>query len=352
MQRRESIIAFVRSVVDGGGREAGGSEAGGSEAGGSAAGTQAEPAEPAQQETTRKPNTAGVLLRRYAGDWRSLLPGTAAGVMQLMYPPLGRAVMEHSEFVADPLGRVYRSVPQIWAMLLAPDGAERGRRIRDVHKGIAGRNDDGSRYHALDPETFWWAHATFTWEIFRSIELFHTRQLNAKESEQLYQDTIGWYEMYGVSMRPVPADLRAFREKFDARCDEVLEITPAARMTLDMTEGRSGVKSTAAALIRAVPAIPSVVARAGVGVTHTSGRVGLIGCLPARLKDRFPDDLWWSPADRARFVVVSTGLRHGFRAVPRPVNEFTMRTALRTVGRQTRTDRYVPQRKGRLAVGS
>ena len=27
-------------------------------------------------------------------------------------------------------------------------------------------------YHAMDPETFWRAHATFTWEIFRPVELF------------------------------------------------------------------------------------------------------------------------------------------------------------------------------------
>src|SRR4051812_16302706 len=31
------------------------------------------------------------LLRRYAGDWRSILEGTSIGLLQLMYPPLGAA---------------------------------------------------------------------------------------------------------------------------------------------------------------------------------------------------------------------------------------------------------------------
>ena len=40
----------------------------------------------------RRKKNAFPLLTHYLGDWRSLLPGGAAGVLQLMYPPLGAAV--------------------------------------------------------------------------------------------------------------------------------------------------------------------------------------------------------------------------------------------------------------------
>ena len=66
----------------------------------------------------------GTLLRRYAGDWRSILEGTSIGILQLMYPPLGAAVAAQSGFFEDPYGRIYRSIPQIWATLLAPDADE------------------------------------------------------------------------------------------------------------------------------------------------------------------------------------------------------------------------------------
>lgn len=36
-----------------------------------------------------------------------------------------------------------------------------GRTVRDFHTGIKGTFPDGERYHALDPETYYWAHATF-----------------------------------------------------------------------------------------------------------------------------------------------------------------------------------------------
>lgn len=102
------------------------------------------------------------MLRCYLGDFRTLLTGGSAGVLQLMYPPLGAAVAAQSDFFGDPFGRVYRSVPQIWATVLAPDGAERARRIRDLHRSIQGTDASGRPFHALDPETYWWAHATFT----------------------------------------------------------------------------------------------------------------------------------------------------------------------------------------------
>ena len=51
-------------------------------------------------------------------DARSLFPGGSAGLLQLMYPPLGAAVAAQSDFFDDPFGRVYRSIPQIWACLL------------------------------------------------------------------------------------------------------------------------------------------------------------------------------------------------------------------------------------------
>ena len=116
----------------------------------------------------------GSLLWETAGDPRSLITGTAAGIMQLMLPGLGAGVTDHSNFLDDPFDRIFRSIPLIWGSIFAVDDAEgdqRGRTIRDFHPDISGIDDQGRRYHALDPDIFWWAHATFTWEMFRASEL-------------------------------------------------------------------------------------------------------------------------------------------------------------------------------------
>ena len=53
----------------------------------------------------------GSLLWSIAGDPRSLIPGTAAGIMQLMLPGLGAGVTDHSNFFDDPFDRIFRSIP-------------------------------------------------------------------------------------------------------------------------------------------------------------------------------------------------------------------------------------------------
>jgi uncharacterized protein (DUF2236 family) len=264
-----------------------------------------------------------------ASDWRSLLPGTSAGLLQLMYPDLGRGVMEHSAFFSDPFGRIYRSIPQIWATLLTPDTA-RGRRIRDLHRGISGVDEQGSRYHALDPETFWWAHATFTRLMFQSVELFHTTHLTADQQESLYQETVAWYAGYGVSMRPVPGDYRAFQDRFDQICAEQLRLTPAAARAVALAQAGD---------VR-VPGIPSSLIGPIRPVLGPLGRTLAFGCLPVVVRQRF--DIPWGRSDRLRFRGLCETLRRGFQLVPTAVNHSTLQWTLRSVGARTRAERYIP----------
>jgi uncharacterized protein (DUF2236 family) len=269
------------------------------------------------------------MLADVASDWRSLLPGTSAGLLQLMYPDLARGVMEHSAFFRDPFGRIYRSIPQIWATLLTPD-TSRGRRIRDLHRGISGVDEHGSRYHALDPDTFWWAHATFTRLMFQSVELFHSVDLTADQQESLYQETVDWYAGYRVSMRPVPPDYQAFQHRFGEICAEQLQLTPAAARAVAMA--RAGDVH--------LPGLPSSLIRPVRPVVGPLGRTLAFGCLPAVVRRRF--DIPWERSDRVRFRALCGGLRRGFRLVPSTVNHSTLQWTLRNVGARTRGERYIP----------
>jgi uncharacterized protein (DUF2236 family) len=273
------------------------------------------------------------LLRRYAADVRSLLPGTAAGVMQLMYPQLGAGVEEHSDFFNEPFERITRSVPQIWATILTPDGTERAHHIRDLHRGIGGVDARGRRYHALQPETFWWAHATFTWEIFRSVQFFHPETLTVAEQERLYDESVEWYERYGVSTRPVPPNYVAFQAKFRHICAEALELTPSAARALHIAERGAGT-------LNVVPMAPDRLGRAAGVVLSPPLRLLTYGCLPEVVRDRF--EIPWGNADSAAFAAMSTALAQGGRIVPNRMNHWGLRTALRVVGASTRADRYRP----------
>ena len=272
----------------------------------------------------------GSLLWRYAGDWRSMLPGSATGVLQLMHPGIGAGVSEHSAFFDDPFDRIYRSVPQIWATIFAPDAEERARRLRDVHRSVKGTDDAGRRYHALDPATFWWAHATFTWNMFRSAELFYRRPLDAAEADRLYAETVLWYRRYGVSCRPVPPDYAGFRDAFDRVCTEVLEMTPAATVAL----------SYRLADVPGRPLGPPPVSSALIPLVAPAAELLFVGCLPEVVRQRF--GLPWDRSDALGFRGICAAVRQGFRFVPAVVNRRSLRGVQRRVGAGTRSRRYRP----------
>ena len=247
----------------------------------------------------------GSILWRIAGDPRSLLTGPSAGLMQLMLPGLGAGVTDHSNFFDDPFDRIYRSVPYIWASIFTADdreGAAAGKTIRDFHPTIKGVDHHGNRYHALDPDIFWWAHATFTWEFFRARELFWSRPLRRSERERLYAETVTWYRRYGVSDRPVPRDYAAFRARFDELCRHELELTPAVMWVLDPGSNRAA---------RGEPiSLPGPLAPLSGLVSGWSAellRVMVYGAMPDVLRRRF--GFRWTHADRARFLWVCATIR-------------------------------------------
>jgi len=251
------------------------------------------------------PIRPGSILWDTASDPRSLLPGTAAGIMQLMLPGLGAGVTDHSNFFDDPFDRIDRSLPYIWGSIFTEDadeGAERGRQIRDFHPRIKGTDHHGERYHALDPDVFWWAHATFTWEFLRARELYFARPLTRAERERLYAESVTWYRRYGVSERPVPPTLRDFRIRFDEICRTELEITPAAAWVLDPAAnpaargGRSRLPGPLAALEPLVDHLGAELLR-----------VMVYGAMPDVVRRRF--GFPWTHADRVAFAGVCAWLR-------------------------------------------
>ena len=240
------------------------------------------------------------LLWSIAADWRSGVPGLSAGTLQLMWPHLGQGVEDHSAFFTEPWDRIHRSVPQIWATIFADDADDRGRRIRDIHRDIKGVDPHGERYHALDPDTFWWAHATFTWEMFETVDKWDHRSLSARHREQLYQETVTWYRRYGVSERPVPPTYEAFEARFDEICRHELELTPTAARAIDM------------ALHDRVtpPGVPGPIATVMVPLLRTM----VIGGLPAVVRERF--DIPWSKVDQVALRGLQQVVRDAGRVIP------------------------------------
>ena len=137
---------------------------------------------------------------KFFGGWHGMLIGLWSGSMQNMHPKLGAAVWEHSDFFGERWERLMRSLYPIIGVVF--DGTEdTGREVRDYHREIKGAMPDGSRYHALDPDVFYWAHATFWYGNIRCAEVFGP-PITEADKRQLFEESRTWYAMYGVSTRP------------------------------------------------------------------------------------------------------------------------------------------------------
>jgi uncharacterized protein (DUF2236 family) len=171
------------------------------------------------------------LTWKYFGDLRTGMLGIWIGAIQNMYPELGAGVQDHSILLREPLQRVARSVYPIMGVVYDGDRAARtGAQIKGYHETIKGVDAEGRHYHALKPETFYWAHATFFMLIIKTAEYF-CGGLTEAEKRQLFDEHVRWYRMYGMSMRPVPKSWEDFQVYWETTCRDELEIN---RATLDI----------------------------------------------------------------------------------------------------------------------
>lgn len=259
------------------------------------------------------------VLGRIVTDPRIAFTGFTTGLLQIMHPAVSAGVIQHSEFFSDPFDRVYRSVPRIVATITSDDGTARAVKVRDYHRNIKGVDANGARYHALDPEVYWWTHMCFVWGFLMTAERFRAPRLRPGEREQFYAESVEWWRRYDMSMRFVPPTLEAFLEDFERRCATDLEWTEAAAGALEVSTFRAPLPAPLDLLIGA-PLTPVM-------------RLAMLGTLPTSLRERF--DLPWSRADQLAYSSLARAASHGGRLLPEFVTQPVSTGFLKRLGART-----------------
>ncbi len=229
------------------------------------------------------------LTWRFFGDNRTLLTGPRAGILQLMLPALGQGVMDHSVFFSDTFGRLKRSAgPILNTVYGGSRAAATGAKVRDYHLNIKGTMPDGERYHALDPETYFWAHATFLDHMLYGVETF-IRPLTEDEKHQIYEESKTWYAMYGVSDRAMPEDWPAFQAYWKRMLNEELAAHKSAAYSVGYA--KKGLPRP--------PRIPEPVWKVLGVPLNAVARFLTVGGLPPETREVL--GLEWSRADERRY---------------------------------------------------
>ena len=170
----------------------------------------------------------GSLTWQLFGDRRQLLLLGRSGTLQNMHPAVGAALQQHSDFFADPWDRLFRSIPPILGVVFDPASEDTAGAVRRFHTDITGTDTQGQRYHALNPQVFWWTHVTFVESMICTQEYFGT-PLTATEKHQLVAEGLTWWRRYGLSDRPAFADATSFDTYWDHVLDTVLEDNDTTR---------------------------------------------------------------------------------------------------------------------------
>ncbi|WP_235018101.1 oxygenase MpaB family protein [Thermomonospora echinospora] len=268
------------------------------------------------------------LTWRFFGDTRLLLVGPRAAVLQNMLPALGQGVLDHSVFFSETFARLRRSAGPILNTVYGGDeAAATGRRVRDYHTEIKGTMPDGSRYHALDPETYYWAHATFVDHMLYGVETF-IRPLSEGERRRIYEESRTWFRLYGVSDRAMPEDWKGFQAYWKHMLEEVIVPHKTARYGVGYAT-------------KGLPAPPKVPARLWRAVSPPLNGIAsflTIGGMPPAARE--PLGLPWSADDERRYQRFAAAVRRAGRLwplLPEAVRYFPQ--ARRAFARTRRTSR-------------
>lgn len=132
--------------------------------------------------------------------------GPRALLLQLAHPAVASGVDQHSDFRADPWGRLAATLRSYLTIVYGTTAAARAeiRRLNALHRGIRGPG-----YSARDPELSLWVHATLIDSTMVASDAW-LEPLSRDRRERFYAETRQIGRAFGVPDGLLPADLGSF----------------------------------------------------------------------------------------------------------------------------------------------
>lgn len=267
---------------------------------------------PDEQEVAALVPAPGSLVWRLSADPRLLAAAGYALLLQVSHPTVGAGVFEHSDFRADPWGRLLRTLDYVNGTIYGGPrlAAEIGRRVRGMHRSIQGVRPDGERYHALEPEAFAWVHATLAASILDGHRHFG-RRVGPADRDAFWRGWLDVGRLIGVRPRDLPPDWAGFEAYFDEMVATRLQDTPSVHEVLE---------TLARPAAPPVPLLPGPVWRAvRRPLGHELGKL-TVGLLPPVLRARF--GLRWTATDARVFAALAAASRASGPLLVGPLREF------------------------------
>ena len=167
-------------------------------------------------------------IRRVHADASMFVGGLRALLLQSLHPLAMAGVADHSDYRADPWGRLQRTSTFLAVTTFGPDAdAQRAvDKVRGIHRRVRGVTPDGTAYEAGDPHLLEWVHIAEIDSFLLAHQLYGARPLDQAGRDAYVADTARIATALGV-LDP-PRTEGELRERITAYRPE-LRGTSAAR---------------------------------------------------------------------------------------------------------------------------
>ena len=170
---------------------------------------------------------------RVHGDPSMALGGLRALLLQAVHPLAMAGVIQHSDFRADPWGRLLRTAEYVGVTTFGTSVEARraGAKVRGIHGKLAGiEPESGLSYRVNDPELLRWVHCCEA-ESFLSTAVRCGLRLSRAEQDRYYAEQTRQAALVGLDPTDVPGDSASMVDYFqDMRAQ--LHVTAEARRTV------------------------------------------------------------------------------------------------------------------------
>jgi uncharacterized protein (DUF2236 family) len=119
-----------------------------------------------------------------------LIGGISALLLQTLHPLAMAGVAEHSNYQADPLGRLRRTASFVGTTTFGTvrEVEKAVQQVQRVHRRVTGVAPDGRRYSANDPELVTFIHTAEVSSFLESARRYGPRDLAPEQCDQYYEE--------------------------------------------------------------------------------------------------------------------------------------------------------------------
>lgn len=120
-------------------------------------------------------------------DFSSMLVGGITALyLQMLHPQVLAGVWDHSNFRQDLAGRLKRTAQFVSGVSFGPTEPAQQllQRIKCMHEPVVGFSEDGTPYHANDPQLLLWVHATQCYGYLQAHQTYREQPLSPEQIRQ------------------------------------------------------------------------------------------------------------------------------------------------------------------------